>query len=81
MSACASRGAPILWAITAANHRAIPIDIEPVPDGNIELRPRPDLNAIYAVTWGSSHDRPENVERRRSHSVSCPKAREHRRTR
>lgn len=36
MNTCRSCGATILWA-TTTNGKAMPIDAEPSPDGNVEL--------------------------------------------
>ena len=51
MPSCRSCSAPIFWATTAKG-KAIPLDVEPRADGNIEVRARvahyvtPDLNAV-----------------------------------
>lgn len=65
---CRSCQAPIRWAVTGANRKPIPLDLEPTDDGNVELVDG------YAKTWGTSHDWPAGVDRYRSHYASCPDA-------
>lgn len=79
MSRCASCGQPITWAVTGNNRKPVPINPDPVPDGNIELRSCPD--GQYAVTWGNSHTWPAGAPRYRSHLATCPQADRHRRPR
>src|SRR5215831_1401482 len=45
---CKSCAAPIYWAVTQKG-RNIPIDKQPVPDGNIRLEPRHALPSIAIV--------------------------------
>ena len=68
---CRSCGAPIFWAKTEGN-KNIPIDLEPVEDGNIGIRSK-DLeesrNPIARVIdWKWSG------KRFVSHFVTCPQA-------
>lgn len=79
MSACRSCGASILWAVTGAQRRPIPLDAVPAVDGNIELDRTTD--PPYAKTWGTSHAWSEGTHRYRSHFSTCPQAAEHRRRR
>ena len=73
MSACRSCGASITWATTAKG-KAIPLDVEPRADGNIEVRAgiahyvTPDLNAV-------------GTRRYVSHFSTCPQAKSHRKAR
>ena len=64
--ACRSCGASIVWAVTGAARKPIPLDAEPVADGNIELVDG------YAKTWGSSHTWPAGAQRYQSHFARLP---------
>jgi hypothetical protein len=71
---CASCGAPIIFARTGSG-KAIPIDAEPNPAGNIELADG------TAKSWGTSHQWPPGADRYTTHFATCPHAAEHRRAR
>lgn len=73
---CRSCGAPILWAETVKG-RSIPIDVQPVHDGNIRLEQRDALPPLAIVLTGQIEN---NMQRFRSHFASCPNAAQHRRT-
>jgi hypothetical protein len=73
-SECRSCHAKIVWAVTTKG-RPIPIDPEPVPDGNIILEPRgtswrplPPL----ATVW--THGAQDGVVLYKSHFATCPAA-------
>lgn len=75
---CSSCGASIIWAITSSGGR-MPVDAEPVKDGNIVLR-QPGLDEVFA------HVRRENSPQLAtpyyvSHFVTCPNANQHRKRR
>ena len=70
MSKCASCGAELRWAETK-NGKRIPLDVEPVINGNLEL----DGNTVRYVT----PDANAVPMRYRSHFVGCPGAGPHRR--
>lgn len=85
MSTCRSCGAPVLWAVTP-NSKAIPLNPEPVENGNLVLdAPHPMLGA-----GGEGHGtgprlaRPPQLDddpdgaRYVSHFVTCPNAALHR---
>ena len=71
MTTCKSCHAPIIWGYTI-NGRRMPLDPEPVADGNLVL----DGQKVRAVT---AEDAPET--RRASHFSSCIDAAKHRRRR
>jgi hypothetical protein len=72
MSACRSCGAPIRWVITV-NDKRMPVDDEPVPDGNVLL----DGDRATVIDPGQLllDDPPRFV----SHFATCPNADHHRR--
>ena len=72
-SQCSSCGAPIWWAQTDAGRR-MPVDPDPVEDGNLRLTWQ---SALPCVTVDPTFDGP----RYRSHFVRCPAADRHRRPR
>ena len=75
MSICRSCGAGITWAKTAQG-RSMPVDRDPVPDGNITLEDT-DIGTSIATVHGP--DDPIEGERYVSHFATCPNANEHRR--
>jgi hypothetical protein len=66
---CRSCTAPIVWATTGGGKR-MPVDAEPVADGNVELSPV-NGNPVATVL-----DAPSLIPGalRRSHFVTCPDA-------
>lgn len=76
---CRSCNAPIVWAITAAKGRNMPLDPEPVDDGNVWVIEHP-LHGLPVVGVALQHsDIPGDVETFVSHFVTCPNASQHRR--
>ena len=76
MSICTGCGADIIWCVTERG-KAMPVDAEPVPDGNVELRP--DGDKTWAIVHGAGN-RPLGVDALHlSHFVTCPKADQFRR--
>lgn len=77
---CRSCHAPILWAVTGKGS-SMPVDPDPVPDGNLELLDtRPGMQPRVVVVdpqQPTLDERPRYV----SHFVTCPNADQHRRTR
>lgn len=73
MATCRSCGAEIRWALTVKNGKHIPIDAQPVPDGNIvieyrnggdEARPATDADRklkrpLYKSHFATCTDAPE----------------------
>jgi hypothetical protein len=57
----------------------LPVDRDPVPDGNILLYRRPD-GSVRAEVLGKGAPRPEGWPLRVSHFLTCPQAKQHRRT-
>jgi hypothetical protein len=81
VSTCKSCGAGITWAVTS-NGKRMPLDPEPVEDGNVVLHP--SLNGgppVATVLSPSPGDPPPVFARYVSHFVTCPHADDHRRTR
>ena len=77
MSRCKSCCAPIRWARTAAG-KPIPLDLEPVPGGNIQLR---DGVARVLTPIEAMIEPLEGGPRFLSHFATCPYADEHRKAR
>lgn len=73
MNNCRSCGAPIFWARTTTR-KNIPIDADPVDNGNVELTRTWDgpFRVVSVVAPGDG----THV----SHFVTCPDASDHRRT-
>lgn len=76
MASCTSCTAAIIWAVSEKGHR-MPVDKDPTPSGNIELR---DVggDTPVAVVHGKN-DPPWAGDRFVSHFATCPRARDHRR--
>lgn len=71
--ACRTCKAPIVWARTRTG-MAIPLDPEPVPNGNVEVAgPAGEVAASYVQAE-------PDVVRYVSHFATCPDAGQHRRT-
>lgn len=79
MSACRSCGADIVWAVTAAGKR-MPVDAEPVPEGNVALV---DLASgeIHATVLGEGEALLAEEPLHLSHFATCVFADQHRRPR
>jgi len=63
---CRSCGARIIWAITAATGRSMPVDADPVEHGNVVLESVDGKPLAFVGQAGE----PRYV----SHFVSCPEA-------
>jgi len=72
---CSSCGAPIRWERTV-NDKPIPLDPEPVPDGNLSIR---DDGRVYHVAQGPGVLSMEDVALYKTHFATCPNADTHRR--
>jgi hypothetical protein len=76
---CKSCAAPITWAITAAKGNRMPLDPDPVPDGNVWIvEHREHMSPVIGVALQHS-DIPDDIETYVSHFVTCANAAEHRR--
>jgi hypothetical protein len=77
--ACRSCGAEIVWARTV-NGKTIPIDVDPVEDGNIELQD--GAGAMPVAVYVKKDDGQLGLlasDRYVSHFATCPQAKEWRR--
>ena len=77
IATCRSCDAPIIWA-TSKGGRTMPVDAEPVEDGNVELTERPGafLGPIASVLTGPSL---LGGPLRKAHFATCPEAEQWRR--
>ena len=74
MSCCKACGAPILWAIASESNRRIPLDPEPVPNGNLRVEEGP--GGLQVAYYEAART---DVVRHKAHFATCPKADEMRR--
>jgi hypothetical protein len=74
MSACRSCGAPVIWVTMIETRKAMPLDAEPVPNGNIVVDWRHHAGAVLTAEELAGPD--ELGRRYRSHFASCPQASE-----
>ena len=69
---CRSCQAPIRWVITKANGRRMPLDPEPVADGNVFVIGTQDGMPLVEVALMSEAVPASEALRYVSHFVSCP---------
>lgn len=72
---CRSCGATIRWERTV-NDKPIPLDPEPVEDGNLAIR---DDGKVYSVGKPSEGALALPIPKYKTHFATCPNAAEHRR--
>lgn len=74
---CRSCGAAIVWVLTQPANKRMPVDEQPVANGNLWLQ------AASTQTWAHyvTKDKPAPDGERLyvSHFVTCPQAKQHRR--
>lgn len=73
---CRSCGAPLLWIRTSATDSLMPLDAEPVRDGNIIL-----VDGKAHVMRGDLFEDMLEGPRYVSHHATCPQSAQHRRKR
>lgn len=76
MNHCRSCGADVLWAKTG---KSMPIDPEPVEDGNVLLYRTPQGLRVVVMSKGDHPD--PGASRHTTHFATCPNAARHRRRR
>lgn len=79
MNTCRSCDASIVWADTSSGSR-MPVDAEPVPDGNLVLT-YPSPGRALALVVDPAQLLLDDPPRYRSHFATCPNADQHRRNR
>lgn len=79
MSVCRSCEAPIRWVETVKG-RPMPLDAEPVADGNVTIETSGERRGPVAVVHGKSDPVPDGTPAYRSHFSTCPFASKHRGT-
>lgn len=79
IAACRSCDAPIVWA-TSSGGKPMPVDVDPVEDGNVELSLQPGrfVGPVASVLTGPSLF---PGVRRKAHFATCPSADEWRKPR
>jgi len=77
---CQSCGKPIQWCVTAKGKR-IPVDPDPVPDGNLVLVDDHAEPAQPTKALPVPADAGRGTPRYKSHLATCPNAAGHRRPR
>lgn len=70
VTTCRSCHAQVFWARTQFNHTPIPIDLDPVPDGNILLDDSDRILTAKVLPPGD--ERIESEETYTSHFATCP---------
>lgn len=81
MTACASCGAQIFWAISVNGSR-MPIDADPTPEGNvIVMQSRSNPENKKCVVLSRDAERPKDRRLFTSHFSTCPNAKQHRKAR
>jgi hypothetical protein len=78
MSTCLSCHQPVIWGITGAGKR-IPLDPEPVAEGNLAIGPEEPPQVRYLSKDGDQVRQSE--WRGVSHFATCPNAASHRKAR
>jgi hypothetical protein len=77
---CRSCKKPIIWAVTTKGRR-MPLDPEPVENGNLILRHRMSgLPTALYLTHGADVELQPDEKRYVSHFATCPYAAQHRKT-
>jgi hypothetical protein len=76
---CSSCGSPMTWAITDAKGRRMPLDPDPVPDGNVWVIDHPEHGAPIVGVALHHDDIPADIETYVAHFVTCTDATSHRR--
>jgi hypothetical protein len=68
---CRTCDKPIIWAVTS-RLRDMPVDAQPVPDGNIRLEPREGMQPVARVLSVAEQFGKKSL--RKSHFATCPQA-------
>jgi hypothetical protein len=74
---CRSCHAPITWAVTGKGRR-MPLDPQPVAEGNIRLEPIPGRSTPLAIVMGKGEATTRSGYV--SHFATCPNAKRHRKS-
>jgi hypothetical protein len=77
---CRSCPASVIWASTVKG-KAMPVDFEPDPDGNVQLTARPGRAPLAEFVGVGQGGLLDGEPLRHSHFTTCPNADQHRRPR
>lgn len=69
---CHSCGAPIRWCYTEATGKRMPVDPQPVPDGNVWVLRHEGGTPVVAVALHADGVPAAEAHRYVSHFVTCP---------
>lgn len=75
---CRSCGAPVIWAVTTSLSK-MPVDAEPVEDGNVALMAPRHEGSLRAIVLGPLDTLTHESPLRTSHFATCPQAKSWRR--
>lgn len=75
---CRSCGAAVAWVITAPKGKRMPIDPEPVADGNIILQLGAVNSQVPPLATTLAKGASTELPRYKSHFATCPNAKQHR---
>lgn len=69
---CRDCGSPIVWAVTTANQRRMPVDITPIVGGNIVITSGPEARVLTKQETADRQARGDKLFV--SHFTTCPNA-------
>lgn len=78
MAKCKSCEAPIVWGRNVKTGKGVPLDPEPVEDGNLLKVGTNEQGEIMVQFVGREADVPPGGERFKTHFATCPDAPSHR---
>lgn len=78
ISKCRSCGTRIIWTVTSAFGRRMPVDFTPVLDGDIAIKPDGEGGWLSIVADPRETVAGCSSVRRKSHFATCPNAAAHR---
>jgi len=71
MATCKSCGARVRW-VESPKGRPMPLDFDPVPNGNVTLSDDAVRRGVVATVWGRTETIPAGLARYVVHPMTCP---------